>query len=178
MRRIGASLSPARSTRTTFVWPDNVERLEHVPPVDHPAFYAQSWFTLNVTRADMIAAGFSPSVRLFEAAACGTPILSDIWDGLDTVLEPGRDILLPLSSEAVVNILSDTPDVERRRLGDAGRARILAEHTAAHRAAELERHLREAANAASPLPAEIDAVDDGRHLDEVVGRRIESGVTR
>ena len=75
-------------------WPANVERIEHVPPHEHPAFYAASRFTLNVTRADMIRAGYSPSVRLFEAAACGTPIISDIWDGLDTLFEPGREIVL------------------------------------------------------------------------------------
>ena len=150
-----------------IAWPANVERLEHVPPADHPAFYAHSRFTLNVTRADMIAAGYSPSVRLFEAAACGTPILSDDWDGLDTVLEPDRDILLPADPDAVVAILSGTPEAERRRLGASGRARILAAHTAAHRAADLERYLVEAA-ASAPLDAPVDAVDHGRHLDELV----------
>jgi spore maturation protein CgeB len=61
----------------TIDWPANVERIEHLPPQDHPSFYSRQRFTLNVTRADMIAAGWSPSVRLFEAAACGTPIISD-----------------------------------------------------------------------------------------------------
>ena len=146
-----------------MAWPANVERLEHVPPADHPAFYAMSRFTLNVTRADMIAAGYSPSVRLFEAAACGTPILSDVWDGLATVLAPGRDILLPTSSDEVVAILRAMSEVERLRIGAAGRTRIVAEHTAAHRAAELEHHLRDA------LGTEIDAVDHRRNLDQRVG---------
>ncbi len=122
-------------------WPNNIERLDHVPPADHPVFYAQSRFALNVTRADMIAAGHSPSVRLFEAAACATPILSDAWRGLETLLVPGREVLLPKSSDEVVLILSETPEASRLELGAAGRARILAEHTAAHRAGELERHL-------------------------------------
>src|SRR5690606_37976070 len=75
-------------------WPDNVERISHVPPAEHRAFYNRQELTLNVTRADMIAAGWSPSVRLFEAAACATPIVSDRWAGIETLLEPGREIVL------------------------------------------------------------------------------------
>lgn len=124
-------------------WPANVERLEHVPPADHPAFYAQSRFTLNVTRADMIAAGFSPSVRLFEAAACATPVISDRWNGLTTLFEPGREIVLADDAETVLAALC-ADDLTRETMGKAARRRILAEHTAAHRAAELEDHLCEA----------------------------------
>jgi spore maturation protein CgeB len=128
-------------------WPANVERIEHLPPVEHPHFYAASRFALNVTRADMIAAGYSPSVRLFEAAACGVPIISDRWDGMDDILEPGREILLADSADEVVDLLTSARDPAR--IGDAARRRILAAHTAAHRAAELERYLQEAAE----LPA-------------------------
>ncbi|OHV15150.1 glycosyltransferase [Methylorubrum extorquens] len=126
-------------------WPANVTRSDHLPPEAHPAFYGQSRYTLNVTRADMTAAGYSPSVRLFEAAACAIPILSDRWDGLDTILAPGREILCPEGPDAVLAILRDRPEPERRRIGEAGRAAILARHSAAHRAAEFETHLREAA---------------------------------
>ena len=122
-------------------WPPNVERLDHVPPADHAAFYARSRYTLNVTRADMVAAGFSPSVRLFEAAACGIPIISDLWPGLDTLFEPGREILLAESAEAVAAILADGDEDRRRGIGLAGRSRVLREHTAAHRAETLEREL-------------------------------------
>ena len=125
-------------------WPPNVERIDHVGPKDHPRFYAASRFTLNVTRQDMIAAGFSPSVRLFEAAACGTPIVSDRWSGLDTIFEPGREIILADSPEDVLTALSETGEQERDAIGQRGRARILAGHTAPHRAAELEAHLLEA----------------------------------
>ena len=142
-----------------IAWPENVERLEHVPPADHPAFYAESRFTLNITRADMIAAGHSPSVRLFEAAACGTPILSDAWSGLDTVLAPGEEVLLPSSSQAVVDILLETSESRRRKLGSAGRTRILAEHTAAHRAAELEAHLNEAVASARAAVTRLASVE-------------------
>lgn len=124
-------------------WPANVERIAHVGPADHPAFYAESRFTLNATRADMIAAGFSPSVRLFEAGACGTPLISDRWAGIETLFEPGRDIVLADSPDEVLRALAMS-EAERRALAAAGRARILAEHTAGHRAEELERHLIEA----------------------------------
>ena len=142
-----------------ILWPANVERLDHLPPADHPAFYAESRYTLNVTRADMIAAGYSPSVRLFEAAACGTPILSDTWPGLETLLEPGREILFPEDADAIVDVLEDMPEESRRGMGAAGRTRILAGHTAAHRARELEDHLRTAmtrAKSASPRLASVD----------------------
>jgi spore maturation protein CgeB len=125
-----------------IAWPGNVERIDHVGPADHAAFYAASAYTLNVTRADMVAAGFSPSVRIFEAAACGTPIISDLWPGLETVLTPGEEILLACGADDVVAYL-DCPPAERRRLAHAGRRRVLDAHTAAHRAIELEQTLQE-----------------------------------
>ncbi len=124
-------------------WPDNVERIDHVPPADHPDFYAASCYTLNVTRADMIAAGWSPSVRLFEAASCATPVISDKWDGIESLFEPGREIMLADTADEVVARLSSGED--GAALGVAARERILAAHTAAHRARELERHIEEAA---------------------------------
>jgi spore maturation protein CgeB len=125
-------------------WPDNVERIDHVPPTEHPAFYAASRFTLNVTRADMIEAGWSPSVRLFEAAACGTPIISDVWQGLDQLLQPGKEIFLARSADDVVAALEGLSAGQAQAVGQAARSRVLHEHTASHRAEELERHLFEA----------------------------------
>ena len=125
-------------------WPANVERIDHVPPADHPAFYAASRFTLNVTRADMIAAGWSPSVRLFEAAACATPVISDVWDGLDSLLQPGSEILLARATEDVVGALEGVGLDQAREIGQTARKRVLAAHTARHRAEELERHLADA----------------------------------
>jgi spore maturation protein CgeB len=127
-----------------IAWPANVERLEHLAPGDHPAFYAASRFTLNITRSDMVAAGWSPSVRLFEAGACGAPIISDAWEGLDAFFAPGDEILLAEDAATVLRALVDTPESERRALGAAGRRRVLAAHTAQHRAAELETMLRNA----------------------------------
>lgn len=126
-----------------IAWPPNVERMDHVAPGDHPAFYAASRFTLNVTRADMVRAGYSPSVRLFEAAACGAPIISDPWDGLATILRPGEEILVATTPDKALEALTAWPESRRRGLALAARRRVLAEHTASHRAGELERHLRE-----------------------------------
>jgi spore maturation protein CgeB len=130
-----------------IVWPPNVERMEHVGPADHPAFYAASRFTLNITRADMRRAGHSPSVRLFEAAACGTPVISDHWTGLDALFRLGHDILVADGPEAVLSPLLGMTEPQRQALGEAARRRVLAGHTARHRAAELEQHLRTAAGA-------------------------------
>jgi nucleoside-diphosphate-sugar epimerase/spore maturation protein CgeB len=134
-------------------WPDNVERIEHLPPVKHADFYSASRMTLNVTRADMIEAGWSPSVRLFEAGACGTPILSDRWEGIDSLFEPGSEIILAGTTEEAIAALS-RPSA---RIGAAARRRVLAAHTAAHRAAELEKHLIEAMTRRPAAPKERSA---------------------
>jgi spore maturation protein CgeB len=128
---------------TGIRWPANVRRIDHLPPARHRGFYNAQRFTLNLTRADMIAAGFSPSVRLFEAAACGTPIVSDAWNGLETVLTPGSEVLLARTAADVLGYVRDLPETERLAIGASARARILAEHTAAHRAEELEGHVLE-----------------------------------
>jgi spore maturation protein CgeB len=124
-----------------ITWPTNVERIEHLPPAEHAAFYSASRFTLNVTRADMIAAGWSPSVRLFEAGACGTPIISDMWEGLESLFAPGSEILMANDGEAVIAAIEGA---DATAMGEAARTRVLDAHTAAHRAAELEAHLEEA----------------------------------
>jgi spore maturation protein CgeB len=125
------------------IWPTNVERIEHLPPAEHAQFYSASRFTLNVTRADMIAAGWSPSVRLFEAGACATPIISDCWEGLETLFAPDREILLADSKADVIAALSGERG-HAEAIGNAARARVLASHTADRRAEELESHLTQA----------------------------------
>lgn len=124
-------------------WPPNVARIEHLPPAEHRAFYNKQRWTLNITRADMVAVGYSPSVRLFEAAACGVPILSDYWEGLETFFALGTEIVVTRSPQETLRALRDVPDEERRTIGMRARARVLAAHTAAHRAAELEKYLNE-----------------------------------
>jgi spore maturation protein CgeB len=128
-----------------LVWPDNVTRIEHLPQLEHPPFYSQQRFTLNLTRADMRDLGFSPSVRLFEAAACGTPVISDRWPGIETILEPGTEILLVSEAREVKEILRDVPEDRRLTIADNARRRILAEHTPDHRARQLEAYYLEAA---------------------------------
>lgn len=124
-------------------WPPNVERIEHLPPAEHCRFYNSQRFTLNVTRADMIRAGYAPSVRLFEAAACGVPIISDNWEGLDTFFGIGTEILIASHPEDTMLYLSGMPESTRRRLADRARQRVLAEHTAAHRADQLVGYVHE-----------------------------------
>jgi spore maturation protein CgeB len=126
-----------------IVWPRNVRRVTHLPPGRHRTFYTSQRYTLNLTRRAMRSAGWSPSVRLFEAAACGTPIISDAWPGLEEFFVPGRDILVALNGRDTLSYLRDIPEKKRRAIGRAGRARVLKAHTAAHRAAELEAYVLE-----------------------------------
>ncbi len=127
----------------SITWPANVERTAHVSPGDHRAFYGAQRFTLSVTRRRMAEAGFSPSVRLFEAAACGVPVISDSSPGLDEFFEVGREILVADSADEVLRILATTSEAERVAVGARARARVLAEHTGAHRAAALDDYVRE-----------------------------------
>lgn len=119
-------------------WPANVRRITHLNPRWHPLFYSSSRLTLNVTRRDMVQAGYSPSVRLFEAAACGAAIASDNWPGLERFLVPGREVLLPTSGDDVVRYLRDADEAELRCIGRAAQERMMAEHTSDHRARQLE----------------------------------------
>lgn len=123
-------------------WPGNVEHREHCPPSAHRTFYNSQRYTLNVTRADMIANGWSPSVRLFEAAACGTPVISDAWAGLEDFLVPGEQILVAQETAEVVHYLHDVPESERMAIAEKARAHVLAHHTSLHRAAEVEQYVQ------------------------------------
>lgn len=118
-------------------WPENVERIDHVPPDEHASFYSRQRFTLNVTRQNMIRAGWSPSVRLFEAAACRTPVISDDWQGLDELLPDRQAILIAHSSDDVVAILSQTGAAERDRIARNAASIIGRDHTSMARAAQF-----------------------------------------
>lgn len=119
-------------------WPQNVERIIHLNPKHHAGFYCSSRLTLNITRRDMVMAGYSPSVRLFEAAACAATIISDNWPGLDTFFVPGKEILLPPGTDDVVRYLSGYDTTELSRIGEAARERVLVAHTSDRRAREFE----------------------------------------
>jgi spore maturation protein CgeB len=128
---IGGALYPP-----DFPWTGNTYFVRHVAPPEHPAFYSSSKLTLNVTRAAMAEMGYCPSGRLFEAAACGTPIVSDWWEGLNHFFEPGKEILIAKSSvdtEEALNLETG----ELQAIARASQERTLCEHTASHRAAEL-----------------------------------------
>jgi spore maturation protein CgeB len=127
-----------------LAWPENVERITHLPPPEHRAFYNAQRLTLNVTRADMVRADWSPSVRLFEAGCAGAPIVSDRWPGLEELFTPGEEVLVADGPEDVLRYL-ELSDAERRAVGARAREKVLAAHTAAHRAAELVTYCREVA---------------------------------
>lgn len=128
---IGGAQYPA-----DFPWYANIHFVRHLPPSEHPAFFSSSRLTLNVTRKPMADMGWCPSGRLFEAAACGAPMISDCWAGLDDFFTPGEEILVAHDTDDVITAI-ETSDEELRRMAAAARERVLAEHTSARRAREL-----------------------------------------
>jgi spore maturation protein CgeB len=129
---IGGAQYPA-----DFPWAGNVYFWRHVAAYEHPRFYASARLTLNVTRQAMAEFGWCPSGRLFEAAACGAPIVSDWWEGLDQFFAPEREIVVVRTTEDVLTVLEST-DAALAEIGAAARDRVLSRHTAARRATELE----------------------------------------
>jgi len=128
---IGGAQYPA-----DFPWCPNLYFVRHLPPDEHPGFYCSSRLTLNITRAAMAEMGWCPSGRLFEAAACGTPVLSDRWAGLEEFFVPGQEILVARNTGDAVAAL-DMDETELRRIGRAARERALEDHTSDRRATEL-----------------------------------------
>lgn len=120
-----------------FPWTDNIFFVQHLPPSEHSSFFCSSRLTLNVTRASMCEMGWCPSGRLFEAAACGVPIISDWWDGLDQFFTPESEVLIASSAEDVLAAL-ELSDAQLDRIAHAARERVLAEHTGAQRAKQFE----------------------------------------
>lgn len=124
----------------TFPWTSNIYFVRHLPPALHPGFYCSSRLTVNVTRKAMAEMGYCPSGRLFEAAACGVPVISDAWEGLEDFYRPGAEILLCQTTEDVLHALSLSAE-ELQAIAKNARERTLSDHTAAQRAAELVRIL-------------------------------------
>ena len=139
-------------------WPENVRRIIHLNPRWHASFYSSSLLTFNVTRREMVVAGYSPSVRLFEAAACGATIVSDRWQGLETFLQPGREILVPTTADDVVNYLAEMDRDELRRIGRNAQDRVLAEHTSHVRALQFEAHIAHRTGRAPANRSKLSAV--------------------
>lgn len=122
-------------------WPDNMKRIEHLPPETHRDFYTAQRFTLNITRKYMIQAGYSPSVRLFEAAACSVPVISDQWPGIEEFFTPGEEILLATTSRDVLGYLKELSDDDRHCIAQRAREKVLRCHSAGRRAAELHDYI-------------------------------------
>lgn len=120
-----------------IIWPPNVKRIEHLPPDKHCAFYNQQKFTLNITRKDMIRWGYSPSVRLFEAAASGTCIISDYWKGLENFFRPEKELIVISKMEDVLCVLNDLTEEDLSKIRKHALKRVLEEHTGRKRAQEL-----------------------------------------
>jgi spore maturation protein CgeB len=135
---IGGAQYPA-----AFPWTENIYFVRHLPPAEHSAFHCSSRVTLNVTRAPMAEMGYCPSGRLFEAAACGAVVLSDSWPGLDEFFEPGTEILVASSTEDVLAALEMSSE-QLASIGRAARRRVLRDHTAERRAAQLVAALQDA----------------------------------
>jgi spore maturation protein CgeB len=127
-----------------IAWPPNVALIAHQPQARHAEFYRSQRYTLNITRKDMRSAGFSPSVRLFEAAAFGVPIISDKWRGLENLFTPGREILVVEGAGELVQLLSQLPEERRREIAAAAHQRLLRSHAPHHRARQLEDYYEEA----------------------------------
>jgi spore maturation protein CgeB len=121
----------------TFPWLPNIWYIQHVPPASHSNFYCSSLLTLNLTRATMARMGYCPSGRLFEAAACGTAIVSDSWNGLSDFFEPGEEVLVVHDVDETIEAIT-LSRAELRKIGAAARQRALDQHTAVHRAIEME----------------------------------------
>jgi spore maturation protein CgeB len=120
----------------SFPWRSNIRYVRHLEPALHPAFFCSSPLTVSVTRADLAPLGHCPSPRLFEAAACGVPVMSDWFEGLDSFFTPGQEILVARTLEEAVEAIA-TPREELAWIGRRARDRALAEHTAAARARQL-----------------------------------------
>ena len=146
-------------------WPKNVRAIRHLSPRWHPHFYSSSRLTLNLTRQGMVEWGYSPSVRLFEAAGCGCPIISDAWPGLDTIFTVGEEVLVAECSQHVIQAVEQTDDAQLRRMGARARERVLEEHSSARRAEQFESYVGSTARnkvpVASPILASARAASRG-----------------
>jgi spore maturation protein CgeB len=131
--------------------PAGVEYLGHVYTADHNAFNCTPLTVLNVSRESMARYGFSPATRVFEAAGAAACVITDAWVGLELFLEPGSEVLVAESGEQVAQHVRGLDQATARAIGQAAFRRVLAEHTYAHRAAQLEALLQ---GRQSALPAE------------------------
>jgi spore maturation protein CgeB len=126
-----------------LAYPSNITQVPHLCASEQRALYGSLRFALNLTRTDVARAGYAPSARLFEAAACGTPIITDYFHGLETFFAPGREIFISRSSEETIALLRDIDDDRRHAMARRARERVLCSHTAMHRGAQLTSYIYE-----------------------------------
>jgi spore maturation protein CgeB len=158
-------------------WPANVRRFEHLAPGEHPAFYSSSGLTLNLTREGMARFGYCPSGRFFEAAACGTPIVTDRWAGLGTFFSPGEEIFLADRTEAVLDALA-TPAGALTRMAARARRRTLDEHTGDHRARELLAYCEDARCTRQIYHGDTEARRKADHVNSSVSPCLRGGLSQ
>jgi spore maturation protein CgeB len=118
--------------------PGNVRRVGHVPTAAHNAFNCSPLAVLNVSRESMATNGFSPATRLFEAAGAGACLISDAWAGIERFLEPGEEVIVAQDGEGVAGVLEELTPARAGTIGARARRRLLAEHTYAGRAVQVE----------------------------------------
>jgi spore maturation protein CgeB len=125
-------------------FPPNVRWVGHVPTNEHRMWNCSARIVLNINRADMAATGYSPPTRVFEAAGCGSCVITDAWEGIERFLAPGDEVLVASSAKDIAHHLRATMPERAAALGAAARRRVLADHTYATRAAELDATLSQA----------------------------------
>jgi spore maturation protein CgeB len=125
----------------------NVRRLGHVGTALHNAFNASPLAVLNVARDSMADVGFSPATRVFEAAGAGACLITDAWEGVELFLAPGEEVLVARDGHDVADHLAGLTPERARAIGAAARRRVLAGHTYAGRAADVDTLLRRTAGA-------------------------------
>ena len=131
--------------------PENVSYVGHVYTRDHNAFNCSARAVLNVNRDSMVSYGFSPPTRIFEAAGAGACLITDAWEGIETFLTPGSEVLVAHDADEVVQHLVSLDQARAKQIGDAALRRVLAEHTYRHRALQLDELIVGAALRGRPL---------------------------
>ena len=145
--------------------PANVRYVGHVPTGEHRAWNCSARLVLNINRADMAATGYSPPTRVFEAAGCGACVLTDAWQGIETFFAPGAEILVARSAHDIVELVRSVTAERAQSIGAAAHRRVLADHTYAARAADLEAILLHAREQMAAAPAATPRMQRGATSD-------------
>ena len=126
----------------TKAMPGNVRHIGHVYTREHNAFNTSPLAVLNIARDSMASVGFSPATRVFEAAGAGACLITDAWEGIEGFLRPDHEVLVARDGADVAGHVEALTPERARAIGEAGRLRILAEHTYERRGAQVDAILR------------------------------------